>query len=224
MPAVDFSGFLSGLISSAVAGALVLYIGYRWVEERLRLQDASDRRRELEMRSDANRTAVLRAVHSELESAAAWLQMLLEQLPTGAVPSPGFDLAALPLVSQAAIFTTLRVETSQALRYAYNRMATANEQLAFLSDLNHGATALVVTALAAGRRSHPEVAAAYKMFEAHRATIRSGLVERLKDLKSYLDAAIDRVEEDTKQTREVPAAQRDYRPAEPPRFMDEITP
>jgi len=221
---VDFSGFISGLltglISSAAAGGLVLYLGYRYVEQALRLQDASDRRREVDAQREQNRTSVLGAIHAELQSAAAHLQTLLTQLPTGAIPYPGFDLTGWPLASQAVIFTTLRQDTVEALTHAYNRMTTANEQLRLLSDLNHGPTAIVVTASAAGRLDDPEVAEAYKMFQDHRGAIRAGLIDRLRELKPHLDNAIDRVEEDTRRTADLPASQRHYLFLDPPSVID----
>jgi hypothetical protein len=217
---VDFSGFLSGLlsglVSSAVAGAAVLYLGYRWIEQKLRLQDEADRRRELASQREESRIAALRAVHAELEASAGLLQTLLEQLSVGAVPFPGFDLNFWPLVVQAEIFTTLGHETIFELTSAYNRMKTANQQLAFLADLNHGSTAIMVTATSAGRTGDPEVASAYQGFEDHRHFVRLGLLERLKELKPHLDAAIDRIEADINKRGEVPAAQRAYALSHPP--------
>ena len=150
------------------------------------------------------------SVHKEPESSAADLQTLLSELPTGAIPYPGLDLTSWPLVSRALIFTTLRSETIDSLTHAYNRMATANEQLAFLSDLNHGPTAILATATAAGRLTDKEASDAYNMFVDYRDKIRSSLIERLKELKPHIDAAIDDVEKDLKRSVEQRAAARRY--------------
>jgi hypothetical protein len=214
------SGLVAGLLSSAIAGALVLYLGYRFVEQRLRLQDASARRRERDFEREQNRASVLGAIHSELEGAAAYLQLMLEALPRGHIPYPGFDITGWPLVSQVVVFTTLRPETIAALTHAYNRMSSANEQLSFLSDLNHGPTAIIATASAAGRREDSEVNAAYQQFLEYRQAVLDGLIERLRDLKPHLDRAIDRVEEDTKRTADVRAAERRYIPREKPGVID----
>ncbi|HEX6702301.1 MAG TPA: hypothetical protein VF101_16360 [Gaiellaceae bacterium] len=210
----------AGFISSAAGGALVLYLGYRFVEQKLRLQDTSARRLERDLEREQARVAVLGAIHSELEGAATLLGVMLAELPQGAIPYPGFDLTGWPLVSQAVVFTTLRQETIEALTHAYNRMSTANEQLRFLSDLNHGPTAIIATANAAGRLADEEVAAAYRQFIGYRDAVRGGLVDRLRDLKGHLDTAIDRVEEDTKRTAEMRARQRIYVPSEQPTVID----
>jgi len=102
---MDFSGFLSGLFGGFVAdfaaGALVLYLGYRIVERRLRLEDRTERLREAEAHREQNLKAVLGSVHTELESNAAQLTTALRELPKGGIPYPLFELTMWPLVSDA---------------------------------------------------------------------------------------------------------------------------
>jgi hypothetical protein len=220
---VDFSGFLSGLIGNVVAGAvvglLVLYVGYRFVERRLRLEERGERAREAEAQRKQNLEAVLQAVHDELESNAAQLTTALKELPTGGIPYPLFDLTFWPLVSAPVIFTTLKCETIQALTHTYNRMATANEQNAFLSDLNHGPTAILASTGAAPALEDERVRDAYHRFLEHRDEVRLGVIERLTELKLHLDDAIDAVEAELGLAVEHQAAKRIYQPDAPVGFI-----
>lgn len=208
---MDFSGFLSEFAAGVAAGALVLYVGYRFVEQRLRLQERAERVQEVEAQRKQNLEAVLQAVHSELESNAAQLTTALKELPKGGSPYPLFDVAMRPVVSEPVVFTTLQRETVQALTHVYNRMTTANEQHAFLSDLNHGPTAILATSGPSGSLREE----AYHRFVAHRDAFRLGLIDRLNDLKPHLDAAIDAVEAELGISRDQPAAQRIYQPNTP---------
>ena len=92
-----FSGLLGGLIATVIGGALVLYLGYRFIDRKLRLEDESTRRRELEEHRRQNSDVVLRAVYGELEDTAAMLTTALtvslnQGQPGGLLPP------ALPLV------------------------------------------------------------------------------------------------------------------------------
>jgi hypothetical protein len=206
-----FSGLLGGLIATVIGGALVLYLGYRFIDRKLRLEDESTRRRELEEHRRQNRDAVLRAVYGELENTAAMLTTALTVLPTGAVPYPLFDLKMRPDILEPTIFASLSTETITALTQAYNRMETSNEMMALLSDLNHGPTAVLVAMNAAPSMDDPLVKDTYKKFLKHRDEVRIGVIERLDDLKPYLDIAIDAVEAELEIDRQPPAAQRLYR-------------
>ena len=118
------------------------------------------------------------------------------------------------------IFTTLQQDTIEALTHAYNRMKTANDQLEFLADLNHGPTAILVNAVAAGRLDNSEVLTAFDMFREHRDATRQGVIERLTELKPHIDRAIDRVEADTRRAVERPASQRRYLDTGPVGLID----
>jgi hypothetical protein len=213
---MDFSGFVSGLIGNAmgglIAGALLLWLAYHLVERRLRLEDMQQRRAEEFARREETRTSILRVIHGELEAAAGYVQVWLHELPTEAVPYPGFEINGWALVSQVTAFTTLRADTIQALSHAYNRMRTANDQLSFLADLNHGATALIVNHVAAAGIEEDLVKEAFTKFLDQRDRVRRGLIERCEDLKTWIDTAIDRVEDELRLELPHRAAQREYSP------------
>lgn len=158
------------------------------------------------------RQSVLGAVHRELESSAARVQLFLSELPRGGVPYPGFDVTGWPLVAQASVFTTLETETISKLTHVYNRMTSANAQLGFLTDLNHGPTGILVnTVLAEGLdKETPLALKAYELFINHRDSTREMLTDRVTDLKNHLDVAIDAVETELGLRGELPAARRDY--------------
>lgn len=109
---MDFGGFLSGLLggfaADVAAGALVLYLGYRFVEKKLRLEERGERTRDAEAQRKQNLAAVLQSVHGELESNAAQLTTALKELPTGGILYPLFDVTMWPLASAPVIFTTLK--------------------------------------------------------------------------------------------------------------------
>jgi hypothetical protein len=203
------SGFLGGLASSLVA----LYLAYLFVDSRLHLKQRREDETQREAAREEMRTASLTAVHHELESAAALTQTLLAELPTGGIPYPGYDLTGWPLVSQAPVFTTLKPDTISALTHAYNRMSSANEQLAFLTDLNHGPTAILVNTVLADSldKQTPLAEKAYEMFVNHRDKTRELLVDRVGDVKTAIDGAIDAVESELGFEVEHPAEEREYR-------------
>jgi hypothetical protein len=154
---------------------------------------------------------VLRSVHKELESSAAKAEQLLEELPKDSYPYPGYDLTGWSLVSQEGIFITLAGDTIEALTFAYNRMRTANEQLAFVADMNHGQTSLLIAAAVAPHIAESEVVAAlYSDFQEHRKRTRELLIERVMDLKGFIDKAIDSVEGELELESSLPAVQRRY--------------
>jgi hypothetical protein len=124
-----------------------------------------------------------------------------------------------PVVSEPNIFTTLARDTVAALNHAYNRMTTSNEQMAFLSDLNHGPTAVLVAVTAAPSMTDPRVKETYERFLNHRDDVRTGVMERLRDLKPHLDNAIEAVEAELGIAGKPPVAQRAYRPETPVGFM-----
>jgi chromosome segregation ATPase len=210
------NAFLSSFLADVAAGAVLLVAGYLLVERRLHLRERSERRKEAFERRQTTREAILRATHGELESNAALLQTALKELPTGGIPYPGFDVNGWSLVSQIAALTTLQRETIEALALAHNRMNSANEQLQFLSDLNHRRTAILTTAAAAPSLSEPKVQEAYEMFLDYRDTLRNGLIQRLKELKPHIDNAIGAVETELGMASTVIPSQRDYQPATPP--------
>jgi len=205
-----WSDLASGVLTGLIVSALTL----------LQRGCSSDRRYDLKrLRHDRQtrddmRTAVLSAVHRELESNAAHVQTFLRELPKGAVPWPGFDTTGWPLISQAIVFTTLTTGAISELTHAYNRMNSANEQLEFLADLNHGRTAVLVNALLADPldRKVPLANEAHEKFLTHGDSTREMLLGRISDLKGYLDRAIDAVEAELGLEVEVPAAERMFEP------------
>jgi hypothetical protein len=175
---VDFSTFLPDILAAIIAGAVVLFVAYIVVEPKLGLLDAKRRRDESEVQRQMIRTAILKAVHREMEDSAARLQERVAALSKDEYPYPGFDLTGWPLVIQIAAFTALEEETITALTHSYNRMRTANQQLAFASDLNYGATAILVTHMTASAPDAPlmhEVvdcaSAAYRIIFARTTTL-----------------------------------------------------
>jgi hypothetical protein len=202
------SGFVGGLAASLIA----LYVAYRFVDSRLHLRQRRESEAQQEAARREMRQAVLSAVHRELEANAATVQVLLTELPKGGIPYPGFDLTGWPLVSQASVFTALQTETISALTHVYNRMTSANDQLSFVADLNHGPTGILVnTVLAEGLdKDLPLAHKAYELFVNHREGTREMLIERVAELKRYADDAIDAVEAELGIRGVGPAAMRHY--------------
>jgi hypothetical protein len=91
------------------------------------------------------------------------------------------------LVVEPSIFTTLRRDTVSALTHAYNRMSTSNEQAEQLFDLLAGPTAVLVHSSVAGRLSDAQVRQVYEQFVAARDERRDKLLDRLANLKPFLD-------------------------------------
>jgi hypothetical protein len=208
-------------------GLIVLALGYWIVERRLQLHERAERAKEAERGRRENRVAVLTVVHAELEGAAAKVTTALEELPheDQRLIYPLFETSMWTLVTSADVFTTLKLETAEALMRTYNRMMTANEQNAFLMDMHQGPTSLVVTTAAAESiESNKLVRETYESFLGYREYIRTALIKRLKELKPHLDDAIDAVEAELELMREPSAAHRVYRPDEPPQYAGEGPP
>ena len=138
--------------------------------------------------------------------------MALEALPTGGVPYPLFDVGMWGVLSQATVFTTLEHETVSSLMHAYNRMGAANDQCAFLLDINQGPTGILVMTSLAGRMDHAQVAEMHDQFQERRAETGEHLLARLGDLAGYLNGAIDAVEAEVG-VAAIPAAQRAFLPS-----------
>ncbi|MDP9307338.1 MAG: hypothetical protein M3P15_03410 [Actinomycetota bacterium] len=145
----------------------------------------------------------------------------LAELPKGAILYPLFDLAMWPIIEQAQIFTALSEGTIRMLTPAYNRMRASNDQNAFLSDLNHGSTAVLLSGVTALGIDDDRVKEQYQRFVNHREDLRRGLIDRLRELKPFLDSAIDLVEGDLNIAVERAASQRVYEPATPPGLIGE---
>jgi hypothetical protein len=81
---------------------------------------------------------------------------------------------------------------------------------------------MVNTVLAEGLdKETPLAEKAYAKFVDHRDLTREGLIGRVKDLKTYVDDAIDAVEVELGKLRKVPAAQRQYLPEQEPTPLPE---
>jgi hypothetical protein len=211
----SFGGFLGNVTASVLAGGIVLWLGYLFIQRRLRLKDNADRRAEDDQQRTTNRQAVLSIVHRELESNAAARTIAVQNLAheDQRIVYPLFDLKAWPLVTAGPIFTTLARETAVALISIYNRLATANELHALLIDLHQGQTSITV-AIAAAQSidTNQRVKEVYDQFLDHRRYLRSGLIERLEELKQHLDTAIDAIEGELGRRPEKTAAERHYVP------------
>jgi hypothetical protein len=204
----------SNVSANIVGGLVVLVAAYFLVENRLSLREASQRRVQQDEERESIRHSVLTAVLFELKSDAGYLQTWLKEIPGGkGIPSPGFDVNGWALVSQVVAMTTLDPKTIENLGNVYNRMESANDQLAFLSDITFGPTAIV----AAHLRASLDEEIAKKALAAHEAwqeTIRTVLVERCENLKDHLDNAIDSVEAELGLQVSEPSAQRIYQPVQ----------
>jgi hypothetical protein len=218
---VDFAAFLNSFLSGLAAGGVLLLVGYYAIDRALHLKARGERLQDAEDQRAKNVAAVLGVVLSELESNAAQLTTALTELPKGAVVYPLFDLTMWPIIEQATIFTALSEGTIRMLTHAYNRMRTSSEQNAFLSDLNHGSTAVLLSGLAALGIDDDRVKRQYQQFVEHRESVRNGLLDRLRDLKPFLDSAIDLVEGDLKLAVERAATERVYVPQTPPGVIGE---
>jgi hypothetical protein len=204
----------SSVSANIVGGLVVLVAAYFLVENRLSLREARQRRIQQDEERESIRRSVLTAVLFELKAAAGYLKTWFEEIPGGkGIPSPGFDANGWALVSQASGMTTLDPTTIENLSHAYNRMRAANEQLAFLSDITFGPTAIIAAHL---RASLDEEMAA-KALAAHQdwqETIRNMLIDRCENLKVHLDEAIDSVEVELGLEVKEPSAQREYEPVQ----------
>jgi hypothetical protein len=210
----DWTSFWTGFASSVAGGLLVLIAAYFLVENRLHLRDARDRRIEHDLERENIRRSVLQAVLSELQSAAAYLPTWLRELPGGkGIPTPGFDANGWPLVSQVSAITTLDPKTIENLSHSYNRMRSANDQLAYLIDITVGPTAITVAHLRAGL-DEEMAKKAHAAHEAWQEDVRNMLIERCNDLKGFLDKAIDSVEAELGIHESAPSAQRVHVPEE----------
>jgi hypothetical protein len=212
---VDWSSFFSNVGANIVGGLAVLVAAYFLIENRLSLREARSRRVEQDQERESIRRSVLTAVLFELKSAAAYLQTWLKVLPGGkGIPSPGFDANGWALVSQDVAMTTLEPTTIENLSHVYNRMRTANDQLAFLTDITVGPTAITAAHL---RTVVDDEEMALKALAAHeewQETVRNMLIERCEDLKDQLDNAIDSVEAELGLEVTEPSAQRIYDPVQ----------
>jgi hypothetical protein len=208
-----WNDFLTNVAASVAAGLVLLYLTYLFIDHRLHLRDRAEREEADRKARAETREAVLTAVLEELQDNAARVQVWLKILPKGHIPYPGFNATGWPLIAQAPVFTTLSAKTVAALTHAYNRMESANEMLAFVADLNHGPTAILVNAMLAEplERKVSLVQEAADKFEAHRDSTREMLIGRVIDLKTTLDNAIDAVESELNRPGPVPAAQRIFK-------------
>jgi hypothetical protein len=154
--------------------------------------------------------SVLDLVLGELYHNASQLRTAMLEVPTDGVPYPLFELGTWPLVSDPMILTTLRASTTTALVHVYNRMRTSNEQCASWAELQHGPSAALIHATVAGRLCEPEVKQVYDQFVAARTRTRDSLLDRLRDLKGFLDSAIDEVEAELGREHATRAAQREF--------------
>jgi membrane protein implicated in regulation of membrane protease activity len=207
-----WNDFGSNLAASLVAGVVLLYLTYRYVENRLRLRERAQREADEAEERVQRREAVLTAVLAELEDSAARVGEWLQVLPKTHIPSPGLDTTGWPLIVQVSIFTTLSSKTIQALTHVYNRMRTTNEHLATLTDLNHGPTAILVNSVLAdpAARKVPLAQEAFDAFFDHRESVREMLIERVENLKASIATAIDAVEAELERPGTVPAAERHF--------------
>jgi hypothetical protein len=199
-------------LAGLIAGAILLFASYWFIERRFHLRERHDQaEREQQSRRDM-REQVLSHVLEELKSNAAKLPDWKDALSAEdfGVPYPGFDVTGWSLIGQTPALIALKKATISALSRTYNRMQSANEQLAAVAELDHGPTAILTSSLAAPRiDEHPRVKEIYAKFEDLRDRKRKMLVERLDELKPHIDGAIDAVEEELGITT-VPAAQRRF--------------
>jgi hypothetical protein len=211
---VALCSFFSSVAANVVGGLVVLVAAYFLVENRLNLRDARQRQVEQQEEREDIRRSVLTAVLSELNSAAGYVQTWLKELPGGkGIPSPGFDVNGWSLVSQVIAMTTIAPTTIENLSHCYNRMRTANDQLAYLSDITFGPTAI----LAAHLRVPLDDEMAAKALSAHeewQERIRNMLIERCENLKDHLDKAIDSVESELGLEVSEPSTKRVYVPVQ----------
>jgi hypothetical protein len=207
---MDWRGVATAFVGDGLAGLVILYLGYRFVDSKLNLRERESRREEVEAEKVANRRGVLKAVLGELYSNTAQREHVASVLDDEGVPFPLFDIALWNVLAQATVFTTLQEETISALIHAYNRMGAANEQCRFLADFDYGSTALLAHTSFAGRMDDPHVAGIHASYKEFVALTREGLAERLADLKPHLESAIDAVEAELGITDVVPAAQRQF--------------
>jgi hypothetical protein len=212
--------FVSGIAATVIGGGLLLVIGYWLIDRRLHFRDRADRVAEEDKRTKALRDAGLNIAYQELKSIAANLRVFSDAIAKDAVPYPPFDDNGWVLLSQAQALATVRPSTAEALMNAYNRVRSANGQLAEFADLTTGpSAALVNSALAAtadedGNLS-PLAEKIHDAYEIRRADLRRGLVARLTDLRQHVDAAIDEIEAELGNALEAPSAQREYLSMEP---------
>jgi hypothetical protein len=210
-------------LATFISGAVLLGLGYLFVDRRLGIQERADRERDEEEVRGELRAGALALVGKELTSNAASLQVWRTVLTTtgNELPNTGFDVNGWALVTQAHVLTTLRPTTIDALMHVYNRMRSANDHRELLGDLTYGQSALgIATAIANTSVEHSvlpaPVATLRDRFEEHVGELRGALVGRLDDLKPLLDNAIDAVEQEHGTYEGVPAAERSSVGVTPP--------
>jgi hypothetical protein len=192
-----WTAFWPTLFADGGVGLGLFGIGYLVVNKRLPARERKE-----------SRARVLKAVLGELYSNAAQLTTAEAELPTGGIPYPLFDVGMWHVLSEATIFTTLNEETVSALMHAYNRMGASNDQCSYLLDINKGRTAILAMGTFAGRMAaSQQVKELHDQFQDHRSETRAALLDRLADLRPFLENAIDAVEAEL-EIKAVPAAQR----------------
>jgi hypothetical protein len=212
---VALCSFFSSVGANVVGGLAVLAVAYVFVEKRLSLRESHERLVEQDRERESIRERVVTAVLFELKAAAVYVQIWLRELPGGkGIPSPGFDVNGWALVSQVIALTTLDPKTIESLSHCYNRMRSANDQLAFLSDITFGPTAIMAAHLRASL-DEDMAATALAAHDEWQAHVRNMLIERCNDLKKHLDNAIDSVEAELGLEVSEPSAQRVYVSQEP---------
>ena len=219
------------LVAGLLSGAVVLGLGYFFIDRRLRLGERADREQATERERGELRASALAIVETELISNASLLQVWREVLETTHrdLPTPGFDINGWYLVTQGYVLAALPPPTADLLMHVYNRMRSANSQLDLLADMTFGPSALrIAIALAGASDPHGElpgpVATLRDQFEQHHADRRSALVARLDNLKPLLDQAIDAVEQENGTYEGVPASQRHFLREEAPIRVGQANP
>jgi hypothetical protein len=189
--------------------------GYWLVDRKLHLKDRADRAADEAEKQNAVRNAVLRVAHGELEFVAARIETYKRALEEDKVPYPVFDTNGWTLLSQAHVLVAVRPDSSEALVNAYNRIRSANGQLEMFSNMTVGPMAVGIhTDVAVARRGDgtlpPAVDDIAHRYEGHRLDVRSGLIDRLADLREHMDKAIDAVEAELGLARNAPSSMRSY--------------
>ena len=195
------------VLGGVVAGLIVIGLGYKFIDSRVRLKERVEEQRRNREGNDRRRDTVLRAVLAELETNAAALKLQLKVIGEDII-FPLFSVRALSIALGTDVYVALSPETARALTLLVDRLETTGEMHAMLWDMSHGATAIL--AAVTPRTGDVDAEASYQRFGRYRGTRRMALASRLRDAGPYLYSAIDAVELELGIVGKPPAAQRGF--------------
>jgi hypothetical protein len=176
---MDFSGgrFLEELASGVAAGLVVAYLVYRFIESKLHLRQR-----------DETATTILQAIDRDLDWNQEQLDAFSEHLTPETMPYPGVSIDGWTHLNQAAVITAIRPETVAALLPAYARLRTIQDLYELLWDMRQGRTRALAQAVLVSQGTD-EAEEGIALYRNHGELLRGQLLDRIEELKPWLDDA-----------------------------------